>query len=67
MAKIVNGKCTGGWFCDGARASTAAERRAYDDTVKALGGERSPAGRAFIEREHRRFLASEQEHRRRYH
>lgn len=58
--------CTG-MFCDGTRPSTAAERRAYNATVEALGGERSEAGKAFIEAEHQKFLAGKREHRRQYH
>lgn len=56
--------CDGRLFCNWARPVTGAEQRAYDETVRALGGPRSRAGRAFIEREHRRFVAALREHRR---
>lgn len=56
-----------GMFCDGTRPSTAAERRAYNETVKALGGERSEAGKAFIEAEHAKFKAAKAAHRREHH
>lgn len=37
------------------RPMTGRERRAYNDQLRALGGERSKAGKAFIEAEHRKF------------
>lgn len=59
--------CTGGPFCDGTRPMTRAERRAYDATVRALGGPRSEAGRAFIEAEHAKFKAAKRAHRCQHH
>jgi hypothetical protein len=67
MAKIRNGHCTGGMFCDGTRPMTWMERRAYNIHVASLGGPSSPAGRAWIEAQHRLFLAERDEHRRLYH
>jgi hypothetical protein len=46
------------------RPMTGKERRAYDAKVRELGGERSPAGKAFIESEHRKFKASRAAHNR---
>jgi hypothetical protein len=43
---------------------TGKEKRAYDEKVRALGGPRSTAGKAFIESEHQKFLASRAEHNR---
>jgi hypothetical protein len=43
---------------------TGKERREYNETVRRLGGERSPEGKAFIEEQHRRFKAAQREHRR---
>lgn len=59
--------CNGGMFCDGTRPSTAKERREYNATVRRLGGERSPAGKAFINAEHQKFLAAKKAHRRTHH
>lgn len=40
------------------KAMTGAERRAYNAEVRARGGERSPAGKAFINAEHQKFKAA---------
>lgn len=62
-----DGKCAK-WFCaGGARPATGKENREYEATVRSLGGPRSPAGKAFIDREHRKFKESQREHYRRYH
>jgi hypothetical protein len=46
------------------RPMTGRERREYNEQVRALGGERSRAGRAFINAEHQKFRASLAEHNR---
>jgi hypothetical protein len=46
------------------RPMTGREKREYDQKVKALGGERSPAGKAFINAEHEKFKASRAAHNR---
>lgn len=46
------------------RPMTGREKREYDARVRALGGRKSPAGRAFIEAEHQKFLASKAAHNR---
>ena len=46
------------------RPMTGREKREYNAKVKALGGERSQAGKAFINAEHQKFRASLAEHNR---
>lgn len=59
--------CNGGMFCDGTRAMTAKERREYNATVDALGGERSAAGKKWINAQHEKFKAGQRAHRRDHH
>lgn len=54
-------------FCDGSQPMTGKERREYNETVRRLGGERSAAGKAFIEEQHRRFKAAQRAHRAQQH
>jgi hypothetical protein len=48
------------------RTMTGKERRDYNATVKALGGERSTAGKAFINAEHQKFRAALKAHNRQH-
>jgi hypothetical protein len=59
--------CNGGWFCDGSRAATAADNRAYEAAIRALGGRNSREGRAYIDEQHRLFKQSQRNHRRQQH
>jgi hypothetical protein len=43
---------------------TGREAREYDEKLKALGGPKSKAGRAFIEAEHKRYKAARRQHER---
>lgn len=46
------------------RPATARENREYNETIRKLGGPKSAAGKAFIESEHQKFLASRAAHNR---
>jgi hypothetical protein len=50
--------------CGGPRPMTGREAREYDEKLKALGGPKSKAGRAFIEAEHKRYKAARRQHER---
>lgn len=44
--------------CNCTPTATAAENRAYEARIRALGGWRSPAAKAWIEAEHQAYLAT---------